>query len=45
MGFDGKKKWILQWYRSGQKIKTSDNYFDSPNDALRAVAEIKQNEV
>ena len=40
--YDGKKKWYLHWYRHGTPLKTPDVAYDSPEDALKAVAELKE---
>lgn len=42
VGDDGKKKWYLHWYRSGTQLPTPDVPYDSPQDALKAAAELKE---
>ena len=42
MGFGGKKKWYVRWDRSGDQLATPEASYDSPEDALKAVTELKK---
>ena len=42
IGFGGKKKWYVRWDRSGNQLATPEASYDSPQDALKAVAELKK---
>jgi hypothetical protein len=42
IGWDGKRKWYLHWYRSGKQLPTPDVAYDSPEEALKAATELKE---
>lgn len=41
IGYDGKKKWYLHWLKSDQLMETAPTPYESPIDALKAFAEIR----
>ena len=42
LGWDGKDTWRLVWFRSGKQLATPDESYDSPEDALKVAAELKE---
>lgn len=41
VNISGQKKWYFRWDRSGIQLDTPEDSYDSPQDALRAIAELK----
>jgi hypothetical protein len=41
-GFNRKEKWYLNWFRSGKRLDAPKGPYDSPKDALKALADMAE---